>query len=357
MRKTIMAPPTYSTEKPKTIHLDKVYVHVGHEKIYFGRGGELCPGGLVRVPVQSFGPQRDPTESSRLAWVKRQVADFKPHLYRDPSHVNLDENGEYNDIDGGGRALMAHILGHPTIEAFVSEGLSDAEVATQFGEHAGGRIGLGAVQIFLKYVAQGSPRHVAILRSIQPYFTVRKGGIGAINSVGALYGIYDFAKGAPEDLNGDNYAGARLLKRTAEECHLAWNPIYETDDKGKRALTRKGHTVDGNLFVAVALVLQAMPLDCDLNKFRRWLAGHSPKVISDVAQDEITAVAMRSAKYSLTSANKTLSLDRAIPMARVITMGYNKGLKTGMLRISMEGIADSNLGIRYAKGRQSRHEV
>lgn len=345
-------PPTYSKEKPQTIPLDKVYVHVGYEKIYFGRGGDLVRGGLVREPTSEFGPQRDPTE--RLDWVQKQVDNFKPLLFRDPLRLSKDENGEYSDTDGGGRALMAHILGHPTVEAFVTERQTLFERATEFRELATSRVPLKAVQLFLTYVAAGSPRHNAIFQAIAPYYTVKSSGADAISSVAALYAVYDHADGAPADKNSANPAGANLLRRTAEMCHTAWGPVYETDDDGKRKLVRKAKYVAGTVFVAVALVLQAgVPNE---KKLIDWLTKKGPEYISQKATENLLELARKSAKFSAAAAFKTVSIDMAIPMAMVIVREYNVK-RAGKDRINVEAVTESNLALRYSKTRVSRHLV
>ena len=329
-------PATYSTLKPDTIPLNKVYVHVGHEKIYFGRGGDLKKGGLVRVRAEAFGPQRDPLE--RLSWAQERANDFKAYLFADPSHVVEDENGEYDDTDGGGRALIAHICGHPTIEAFVSKNVSLAMRAKRFRDHGNSRVALGAVQTFLSRVAEGDKRHVRIKNAIAPNYKIKRSGIDAINSVAALYDVYDCA-------------GEDVLKRTAQLCGAAWRPKFKKIKGGvQRPIPHSGHHVDGILFVAVALIVVALPAKYDEEKLRTYLKNHSPKEIKDETMKEINKLAERSTKRAPRVVMQLLSQHLAVPMASTIARGYHKGLDTSKYQlIDMDAIADCPLAEQFKK--------
>lgn len=333
-------PPTFSKEKPRSIPLNKVYVHVGNEKIYFGRGGELVRGGLVREATPDFGPQRDPTE--RLAWALTQAKNFKPWLFQHPSHVCEDENGEFDDTDGGGRALIAHILGHPSIEAYVSVGVPIAERAARFRAHAHSRVPLGAVQDFLTFVAEGNPRHVAIKEALSPYYTVKKNGVDCINSIAALYAVHDYAEGDTP---------FNLIRRTAELCSSSWKPLFDDSDEGRRRTIREGYHVTGVLFVAVALVVQALPAVYDDRKLRLWLSKNPPAEIDRQAVEDLQAVAMHSATRAPGLALKLLTQQMAVPLANVIARGYNTRLKEGYAKIALNDISDSAIATHYSKGR------
>lgn len=333
-------PETYSPTKPETIFLDRVYVHVGHEYIWFGKGGDIKRGGLIRTRAETFGPQRDPLE--RLAWAQDKVANFKQYLFNEVSHVALDANGNYNDIDGGGRALIAHILGHPTIEAFVEKNLAPKEVARRFREHAHSKVALGAVQDFLTFVAEGSPMHVRIRNAIAPNYSVKKSGVDAINSVKALYDIYN-SGGETETER------LELLRLTSRYCATAWKPKFETIKGGKKKRTKPGFHVPGIAFVAVALVLQALPAKFDEAKLRKVLASHSPKEINDVANDELTELAQAVAKKAPKSAFKLLSQHLATPMANVIARAYNNRLDADYDKIDISAIKNSLLAQQFSK--------
>lgn len=339
---TTAGPVNYNPTKPDTIPLNKVYVHVGNEKIYFGRSDrDVKRGGLVRTPVASYGPQRDPTE--RLAWATdRAHTNFKQWLFNEPSHVVLDENGEYDDTDGGGRALIAHMLGHPTIEAFVQRNIPLVARAAMFQEHANGRVAIGAVQDFLAEVAKLNPRCIAIKNALHPNYVVRKGGKDAINSVGALYDIYD-------------EAGPAVMKRTAQLAGNAWRPKYKKLKGGKMKTEKLGYHVPGIVFVALALNVEALPEKYNEAKLRDYLQHHSPDVIKQQAVDEIAKLAAKVGKGSPAVAFKLLSQHLAVPMARVIARGYNFKLdETKFAPIDLNGFDTSKLAELFSELRSSR---
>ena len=333
-------PATYKPLKPETVPLNRVYIHSGHDLIWFGRGGDVRRGGLVRQRTDSFGPQRDPLE--RLAWALDKVENFKQHLFNEPSHLALDAAGNYNDIDGGGRALIAHILGHPTIEAFVERNLTGKEIARRFREHAHSKVALGAVQDFLTYVAEERPREVRIKNALAPNYSVKKSGIDAINSVKALYDVYDYGG----ETETDRIA---LLRRTSQMCASAWKPRIEKKDGKKRKVG--GYHVDGIMFVAVALVIQALPKKYDEAKLRKYLANATPKEISEKTDADLADLAQTLAKGSARAAFQLLSQYKAVPMANIIARAYNYRLDPAFDKIDLNAIKDCVLAQQFAKQR------
>lgn len=348
---TASPPLTYSAQKPDTIPLNKCYVRVAHEKIYFGRGGEIKKGGLVRVKIADFGPQRDPLE--RLKWAQEKADNYKPWLF-EPGHVVEDENGEFDCTDCGGRCLIQHIRGVETIEAFISKNISLAQRAVRFREHAGSRVALGAVQEFIARVAEGDKRCISIKNALHPNFKVKKSGFDAINSVGALFDIWD-------------HAGVEVLHRVAQLCGTAYKPKFKTVKGGiKKMIPNSGEHVEGIFLVAAALVVESLPPKYDEDILRKYFASHTPQEIKEATLADLAKAAQSISKGSVAQAVKMLSQHLAVPMARTIGVGYNKSIAASYaakgrekgasekFQIDCSKIAASKLAVQFTKNRSGR---
>ena len=345
---------TYSDQKPDTIPLNRCYVHVANEKIYFGRGGELKKGGLIREKIAAFGPQRDPLE--RLKWAQEKADDYKSWLF-EPGHVVEDENGEFDCTDCGGRCLIQHIRGAETIEAFVSKNISLVQRAVRFREHAGSRVALGAVQEFLADVAKCDKRCVAIKNALHPNFAVKKSGLDRIDAIGALKDIHDHAGNGTE-------TGVEILRRAAQLCGTAYRPKFTRVKGGKKLVPHSGHRVEGVFLVAVALVVESLPSKYNEESLRKYLADHTPDQIKEETHADLASAAQKVSKGSLTQAVKMLSQHMAVPMARHIGVGYNKSVSAKIAahmrgsneaqKVDCAKFDTSRLAEKYSKNRSGR---
>lgn len=334
----------YVARKPETIPLDKVYIIIGHTKVWLGRGGDIAPGGLVREHSDRYGPQRDPCEKTRLRWLRDRATNFKAHLFEEPTHLAADKDGNYEDLDGGGRAVIAAINGHLTIEAFVDHNLAPEQRATRFRDHQASRVSLGKVQDFLASVAEGDKGATAIVRALAPNYVVAKSGKGAINSVIALEKIA-------------NKAGIDVLRRTAQFAAAAWKPKTKTLKGGKKTTVKAGYHVPGNLFVALAAILEAAPANYDEAKLRTFLAAHSPEDINKAANDTIVKMATNVKKGNPAAVMRIMTQDMAGEMAKVIIRGYHSRLDPKYGSIEVDDVMNSALLKSYTGDRSGSRDT
>lgn len=260
------------------------------------------------------GYQRDPRE--RLDWLRRDA--WNEALAR-PLEVSQRDTTPvtYAIMDGGGSWVKRLMNGISMAPCRVHTGLSRAEEAALFDQFDRKRKRLSKVHQFLAQAASGAKTPNAIIAALAPNFVVANRGVSALGSVGALESIYD-------------QAGAAVLQKAAQLAGNVWGPT-----KGL-GLTHKGHTVPGNVFVAVAVFVEiTRRLDCDEAKMRKVMDRRPPKTLLKAARDRAG------------TATKTPQMTRF--MVEVLVEAYNSHLGKAYDRITQDHIRGSAILKKYAK--------
>lgn len=274
-----------SYKKPpgfETIELSKLFIDGVNEEISCGN---------IRRPQTSPGYQRDPYLRSRERWIDDRVPHFNPAMFL-TLEVSKREDGRYAIIDGGGRWLLAQKCKKTQAACRVHYGMSRQEEAELFYHIDRERKKLGTIDQYSAALASGNPAIVEIDEAIGNAYKVTKGhGAAGFDGVNALLDIY-LAR------------GAALISKTGFVVANTWGGRTKTGEYN-------GTRVPGNMFAAVALVLDANPkaegpvrkalskmsLPDLTSKVERRLGGVKGKTIArmELAADEIAKASNRHA--------------------------------------------------------------
>ena len=294
-----MAEKPYVTKLP----VSKLFIDGVHELIFFDN---------VRVEHGREGPgyQRDPYK--RLPWLESRKGAFIPALLR-PVEVSKRNDGKFATVDGGGRWVMAQMLGMSEIECRVHEGLTRQEEADLFVKFDREIYRVRQVEQYHAALAAGNPTVVAIDECIKPHYDVGKSGAKNLDSPNTLLQIFG--------LSGE---GARVLKKTAFICANSWS---------------KAH-VAAAPFAAIAMLVDSAP------------AGWNEGVLRDLMKRvDCTAAKLESKAKGKGEERETKALslyETACVIALGLAKRYNVTIKTKGPRFDNRDIKSCDVGDRMS---------
>lgn len=224
-----MASPIISN---KEIEVSKLFIDGVEIKVY--------PGNLRRAHGdEGNGYQRDPYK--RIKWLTARSKKFKRSLLR-TIEVSPRDDGTYAIIDGGGRWVMAQLAKVTTLQCRVHHNLTREEEAQLFHDFDREIYRLRGIDSFLALMGAGDVTANLIAQTVEP-FRIAVSGRNTIKCVGQFMATMH----TPH--------GQRVLSTTAKLIAKNWCGY---DEKSKAFQSGKSASIDGLLFMSVALVVDAV---------------------------------------------------------------------------------------------------
>ena len=301
----------------KEIPVEKIFLDCQKENLYVA--AEDNPRGR-RVPHSEgdLGYQRDPW--TRSSWIALRLGLAKDTLETDdsieeaergffdmrkfrPLDVSKRANGMYAALDGGGRWLMAQLMGLKTVPCMVHEGLTREEEAELFSEFDSETYKLRSIDRFVAYLSALDPMAVAINDAVAP-FRIAVKGVGTLKCVGPLSEIYTAFT---------NYETAlRIIRRASVIIANTWCGFKGNDQWSVK------RPIDGKFFLAVAILIEIAGKEFNEAALRKVLsrAELSPKNLQQTIESDFAtkiktdAFTLLAAKKLATHYNRAASLGR-----------------------------------------------
>lgn len=241
----------------KTIPVRKIFIDTGPEAIYVS--SEKYPRGERRKHAGTPGYQRDPW--ARIKWIESRVPHFSEELCR-PIEVARRPDGFYAAIDGGGRWVLAQLIGRLGLMCRVHENLTRAQEARLFAEFDD-TYKLRSIDTFVALIGSRDPMAMAIAAAARPYRIAARGS-GTIKCVGSLVNMYI--------AYGKDYArGTQLIEYTCRIAARGWSG-YAKDGRPNNV------RIDGKFMSALAMLIDAKTTidGIDTDVMQRVLVTNSP---------------------------------------------------------------------------------
>jgi hypothetical protein len=277
------------------VPLDQMYVDAAGSYIFLG-GREVMHG------AEGRGYQRNPYDESRMKWFETHVfhgedSALKNEFSTDrarPIEGCLIEDGPYKGMieitDGAGTWMCHEHEGKTSALVRVHRGYTTRERrADQFHRFDTDRLRLRNWQLFHAQLIAGHPTTVEIANEIEPLYVSGKGE-GAVQNVGSLYAIHE-------------YAAPRVLSKTAKA-------FANTEGWGLTSGGALSRRIDAINFLSVALVYDGGGTDADVRgtmaKYTYKVPNGGSRLKGSKALSEAIHTASATSGMKFTSAQKAL---------------------------------------------------